>query len=160
MRPQRGCHPAVLTVSSLKDNFPNVFYLTDDPSLWYHLCPSPATTGDFSEHDDTLLMKRHRLEGDPHNPARCHRCVRFFYERALDSCAHEGWSYSRRDRRWNRGLNWTCQQLVPLHTSFFPPCNINRVSVRGFIMSDDSKAQSCSFDNNAKCIKERRIKFD
>lgn len=30
---QHGCHPAALTVSSLKDNLPNVFFLADDPSI-------------------------------------------------------------------------------------------------------------------------------
>lgn len=30
---QHGCHPAALTVSSLKHSLPNVFFLTDDPSI-------------------------------------------------------------------------------------------------------------------------------
>lgn len=141
---QHGCRPAALTVSSLKDNFPNVSFLTDDPSLWYHLRSSLATVG------TSASMKACSLWNDiafgvptPYMTLSGVTDVSFFNKHALDSCAHEDWSYSSEDRRWNKGLNWTCQQLIPLHLfkkikkSLF---SLKETSLWGYVILEDIKA--------------------
>ena len=132
---QFGCRPAAVTVSSLKDNFPNVFYPTDDLSLWYHLRSPPATMRTSAGMMACSLWNgiafRVRIPSVTD--------VSFFQKLALNSRHLEGLFFFL-------FFSWTCPRLVQLLPLCWNHLYSNPTELRGLKLSISAK-DFCQLDS-------------